>query len=79
VTAPRAEAAVPAWQAPLLPEDSDEARVLKALEAKPQSGLDELGQRAGLEAGRLSVALLQLELLGFLRQLAGARVELRKA
>jgi DNA processing protein len=75
VTAPSGGA--PAWQAPLLPEDSDEAKVLAALQAKPQSGLDELGQLSGMEAGRLSVALLQLELLGAVRQKPGARVELR--
>jgi DNA processing protein len=69
----------PVWQPPVLPADSDEAKVLAVLLARPQASLDELGQRAGLAAGSLSVALIQLELLGVLRQKPGAQVELVRA
>jgi predicted Rossmann fold nucleotide-binding protein DprA/Smf involved in DNA uptake len=69
----------PAWQPPVLPADSDEAKVLAVLLERPQASLDELGQRAGLAASSLGVALIQLELLGAVRQKPGAQVELVRA
>ena len=62
-----------------LPEDSAEARILAELAKTGSANLDQLGQAVGLEARHLAVAITQLELLGALRQKAGATVELTQA
>ena len=62
-----------------LPEDSAEARILAELAKTGSANLDHLGQAVGLEARHLAVAITQLELLGALRQKAGATVELTRA
>jgi DNA processing protein len=67
-----------AWTAPVLPQDSDGAKVLAFLAGTPEAGMDEIGLGAGLAAGDLSVALTQLELLGAVRQRPGARFALAR-
>lgn len=62
-----------------LPEDSAEAKILAALAKTGSANLDQLSQAVGLEPRHLAVAITQLELLGALRQKAGATVELLQA
>lgn len=59
-----------------LPEGSDEAKVMAVLAQTRRASLDEIALQAGLASQSLSVAVLQLELMGALRQKPGALVEL---
>ena len=60
---------------PGLPLSGDEQNVVRALWEEPLD-VDTLGQRAGLDAARLSALLLGLEMKRVVRMLPGRRVSL---
>ena len=70
---PGNDAAVAARPSPPTPTDLDpeERSVLAALSAEATLHIDSLGERLGWEAGRVSRALLLLEMRGLVRQLPG--------
>lgn len=71
---PGLEAAEAAPPDPGLDPASAPGRLWGALSQGP-CGLDELGARCGLAAGELAAAMTELELIGAVRQLPGARLE----
>jgi DNA processing protein len=71
-----AQPALPGLAGVEVAQDSDEARILAVLRQRHVAGIDDLARESGLNASALSVALTQLELMGAVRQLPGARVEL---
>jgi DNA processing protein len=64
----------PIAQKQVPPLDPELAKVLSAIESGPNS-FDTIVTASGLEAGKVSSILLQLELLGFISQLPGMRYQ----